>query len=182
MTIPYHPTNSTSPDDKPVPSCSNVDPDFLELTLPHLILQSELDDLGRDLNLLKIQADLLASYLQGWNLLQQGVKMSYRKHQLSLPSFFSTNSELGCFNDVGLLARVGMYTQPRRMVTFVDLSKFILKAVPLHNRNIHPSILISHSVHMKEMLQVTQSMDGKYVETFTPRNAVWLHKVVLFSL
>jgi len=75
--------NSTSPEDKPVPSCSNVDPDFLELTVPHLILQSKLD-LGRDLNLLKIQVKVLASDLQGWNLLQQGVKMSYRKHQQSL--------------------------------------------------------------------------------------------------
>ena len=34
--------------------------------------------------------------------------------------------------------------------TFCRLSKFSLKAVLLHNRNIHPSIPISHSVHMKE--------------------------------
>jgi hypothetical protein len=61
-----------------------VDPDFPELTVPLLILQSELNDLVRDLNLLKIQAELLASRLQGWSLLQQGVKMSYRKHQQSL--------------------------------------------------------------------------------------------------
>ena len=79
-----------------------MDPDFLGLSVLHLILQSELNDLGSDLNLLKIRAELLASCLQGWNLLQQGVKMPYSKHQQSL-SFFSTNSELVYFNDVGLL-------------------------------------------------------------------------------
>jgi hypothetical protein len=59
--------------------------------------------------------------------------------------------------------------------TFCRLSKFSLKAVLLYNRYIHPSIPITHSVHMKEthkiwicswQLQVTQNMDGKYVETF----------------
>jgi len=34
--------------------------------------------------------------------------------------------------------------------TFCRWSKFSLKAVLLHNRYIHPSIPISHSVHMKE--------------------------------
>jgi hypothetical protein len=38
-------------------------------TVPHLISQSELNDLARDLNLSKIQAELLASPLQGWNFL-----------------------------------------------------------------------------------------------------------------
>lgn len=87
-----------------------MDPDFLGLSVPHLILQSELNDLGRDLNLLKIWAELLVSCLLGWNLLQQGVKMSYSKQQQSL-SFFSTNSELVCFNDVRLLQKLGC-TQP----------------------------------------------------------------------
>jgi len=64
---------------------------------------------------LKIQAELLASCLQRWNLLQQGVKMSYSKHQQSLSSFFSANSVLVYFNDVGLLQELGC-TQPWRMV------------------------------------------------------------------
>jgi hypothetical protein len=69
------------PEDKPGPSCSSVDPDFLGLTVPHLISQCELDDLMKDLNLLKIQAELLASCLQEQNLLQQSVKVSNTKHQ-----------------------------------------------------------------------------------------------------
>jgi hypothetical protein len=36
----------------------------------------EFKDLVRDLNLSKIQAELLVSRLKGWNLLQQGVKVS----------------------------------------------------------------------------------------------------------
>ena len=80
---------SISPEDKPGPSCSNVDPDFLEPTLPYLISQSELNDLVREFILLKSQAELLPSCLKGRNLLQQGVEMLYEKCQQSLSSFFS---------------------------------------------------------------------------------------------
>jgi len=53
-----------------------VDTDFPQLTVPHLLSQSELNDPVKDLNLSKIQAGLMASRLQGWNLTQQGVKVS----------------------------------------------------------------------------------------------------------
>jgi hypothetical protein len=56
-------TNSTSPEDEPGHSGSYVDPDFSELTVPHLISQSELKDLARDLSLSKIQRNF-ASRLQ----------------------------------------------------------------------------------------------------------------------
>ena len=46
----------------------------LECTVPYLKSQSELNHLVTDINLLEIQAELLASHLKGWNLLQQGVK------------------------------------------------------------------------------------------------------------
>jgi hypothetical protein len=49
------------------------DPDFQPSTStePHLISEGELNDLVRDLNLSKSQAELLGSRLQGWNLLQK---------------------------------------------------------------------------------------------------------------
>jgi hypothetical protein len=75
---------STSPQDEPGPSSSNVDPDFPALTVPHLISQSELTDPVKDLKLSKIQTALLASRQHEWNFLQQGVKLSYRKLQISL--------------------------------------------------------------------------------------------------
>ena len=68
------------------------------------------------------------------------------------------------------------------MEIFVDWSKFILKVMLLHNGNIHLSIPIAHSVHMKEtyetidLLSKTLSYlnyEWKYVETLkswvTPR-------------
>ena len=91
---------STSPEDDPGPSCSNVDLDFPEPVIPNLIFQFELTDLARGLNLSKYQAELLAFLLQEWNLLQQGDKVLYRKRQQSLSSFFSKDGELVYCNDV----------------------------------------------------------------------------------
>ena len=56
------------------------DPDLFPLmSSPHLIIQ-ELNDLVRDLNLSQTQQELLASQLQGSNLLEKGVKVtSYRR-------------------------------------------------------------------------------------------------------
>jgi hypothetical protein len=77
MTVPYQfpkppqqwtlheEPNNTYPEDEPGPSCSSVDPDFPERTVPHLISQSELHDLVGHLNLSKIQAEHLASVLIG---------------------------------------------------------------------------------------------------------------------
>ncbi|XP_073533089.1 uncharacterized protein [Phyllobates terribilis] len=50
---------------------SSHDPDFLSATStePHLITQSDLNDLVSDLDLPKIKAELLGSRLQQWNLL-----------------------------------------------------------------------------------------------------------------
>jgi hypothetical protein len=75
----------------------------MELTVHHLVSQFELNDLARDLSLLKILAEFLASCLQGWDLLQQGVKVSYRKCQQLLSSLFYKGSKLVCCSDVGLL-------------------------------------------------------------------------------
>jgi hypothetical protein len=61
---------STSSEDEPGPSGYNLDPDFPQLAVPYLISQSEINGLVRGLNLSKIQAGLLASRLQGWNLIQ----------------------------------------------------------------------------------------------------------------
>jgi hypothetical protein len=75
----------------------------------------------------------------------------YRKGQQSLSSFFSKDGELVYSNDVeGLLQELGCTHIPEDWILFVDSSEFSLKAVPLYNGNVHLSISISHSVHMKE--------------------------------
>jgi hypothetical protein len=66
-------------------------------------------------------------------------------------------------------------------------------ALLLHSGDIHPSIPTGYSVHMEEtyenmdlfMKAVTYSKYGRRMYgdlKVTSRNAVWLHKVLLFSL
>lgn len=56
---------------------------------PHLIRQGELNDLVRDLNLSKAQAELLSSRLQQWNLLHPSTKVSvYRQRDAEFVDFF----------------------------------------------------------------------------------------------
>jgi hypothetical protein len=64
------------PEEELGPSFSSVGPSFPERTVPLLIFQSKLNDHVIDLNLSKIRTDILTSRLHGWNLLQQGVKVS----------------------------------------------------------------------------------------------------------
>jgi hypothetical protein len=67
-----------------------------------------------------------------------------------MSSFIFKTLEVVRCNDVeGLLQELGC-TQPEERGLFVDSSKFSLKAVLLHNGNIHPSMPIAHYVHMKE--------------------------------
>ena len=62
---------------------------------PHLITQSVLNDLVRDLNLSKHQSELLESRLQQWKLLAQGTKISvYRDHHEQLVKFFDQDGSL----------------------------------------------------------------------------------------
>jgi hypothetical protein len=44
---------------------------------PHLLVQGDLNDIVRDLNLSKKQAELLDSRLKGWNLLRQDTKVCF---------------------------------------------------------------------------------------------------------
>jgi hypothetical protein len=60
---------------------------------PHLINQSELNDLVRDLNLSKLQAELLGSRLQKWNLLHQDTRISLRTRHASLLPFFKMEGD-----------------------------------------------------------------------------------------
>jgi hypothetical protein len=44
---------------------------------PHLLIQGDLNNLVSDLNFLKKEAEILASRLKEWNLLQQGTKVCF---------------------------------------------------------------------------------------------------------
>ena len=48
---------------------------------PHWITQEDLNDLARDLYLLKQQSELLASQLKQWNLVQEDVRITSFRNQ-----------------------------------------------------------------------------------------------------
>ena len=75
--------------------CTSRNEEFGITTEPDLINESELNDLVRDLNFPKVKAELLASRLKLWNLLQSGVKVcNFRTRQQSLAQFFSMKGDL----------------------------------------------------------------------------------------
>jgi hypothetical protein len=57
---------------------------------------------------------------------------------------------LYCNNVEGLLQELGCTYNAEDWRLFADSSEFSLKAMQLHNENIHLSITNAHSVHMKE--------------------------------
>lgn len=105
----------------------------------------------RNLSISKLLAELLARRLQGWNLSTKVFKCDTGKTSSRCPHVFSEDSELVYGNYVeGLLQELGCTHKPEGWKRFVDSSKFSLKAVLLHNGNIHPPLPTAHSVHMKE--------------------------------
>ncbi|GBO35837.1 hypothetical protein AVEN_14763-1 [Araneus ventricosus] len=72
--------------------------------IPHLISQSDLNDLERDPNLSKNQSELLTSRLKEWNLVEKETKVcSFRKRQQDFQDFFSQDGDVIFFNDVDSL-------------------------------------------------------------------------------
>ncbi|KDR11799.1 hypothetical protein L798_14178, partial [Zootermopsis nevadensis] len=115
---------------------------------PQKIIESELNDLIKDLELPK----LLASRLQQWSLLDQSVKVTtFRTRNKNCDKFYQTEGELTVCKDVaGLMAAMNMRYVPEEWRLFIDAFKVSLKAVLLHNGNILPSIHIAYTVHKQE--------------------------------
>ena len=130
---------------------SQNDSEFNVSREPHLISQAEIYDFVRDLKLNKQLAEILSSRLQEWNLLQPGTKITYRKRELNLSSFFTENEQLVYCNDInGLMVELGREHNPQEWRLFIDSSKLSLKAVLLHYGNIYPSVPVAYSITMKE--------------------------------
>ena len=111
-----------------------------------------LNDLVRDLALPKYKAEILGSRLKQWNLLEQKTKISeFRLCHEKLSSFFDSCNGLCFCNCVdGLIMELGYEHRCDEWRLFNDSSKARLKAVLLHNGNIHPSIPVAHAVQLKE--------------------------------
>jgi len=118
----------------------------------HRITQEELDDLIRDLDLPKCNAELLGSRLQQWKLLKENVRISvYCKRYKDLVQFFKMERDLVACTDIdGLMQTIYINHIPLDWRLYIHLSKLSLKAVLLHSDNTLPSIPAGHTVHNKE--------------------------------
>lgn len=119
---------------------------------PKLILQEDLDDLVRDLNLPKESAELLGSRLQERNFLAPGTTFAwYRHREQEFVRFFSSQGSLVyCDNVEGLVSHMGKEYNAADWRLFIDSSKRSLKAVLLHNGNDLASLPVAHSVKLRE--------------------------------
>jgi hypothetical protein len=157
--------NDDNNDDGPVPMEQDIsDPDFQPSASneQHLIFQGELNDLVRDLNLSKSQAEFLGSRLQGWNLLQKNKNISiFRYRPKYIAQYFASAGDLVyCTDIVNVVAALGQDHKTDEWRLFVDSSKRSLKAV-LHNGNKHPSIPIAYAVHTKETYENIKNLLDK---------------------
>jgi len=100
LPVPKRPTNMTLSDseasDEDVGQANNnidCDPTFVgacSSNEPHLLTQGDLNDIVRDTNLSKKQAERLDSRLKGWNLLRQDIEACfYRWRHEEFKDFFS---------------------------------------------------------------------------------------------
>lgn len=156
LPVPVPPTTVSSPDTNTEESSTDDVDTCYEPTdassAPHMITTGELNDLVRDLQLTKNQSELLASRLQGWNLLNADAKVTYfRKRTADLTNVFNTTGGLCYCNDIpALFTKFGIEHDVHEWRLFIDASKSSIKAVLLHNGNVHPSVPVAYSVTLRE--------------------------------
>jgi len=128
---------------------------------PHLLTQGNLNDIVRDLNLSKKQADILGSRLKGWNLLRQGTKVCfYRGRREEVKDFSQKDGVVFC-NDVRSVMEVlGHEFNPDEWHLFIDSSKVSWKVVLLHNGNNFPSVPSAHAANEKESYESMKLLLG----------------------
>jgi hypothetical protein len=123
-----------------------------------MITDGELNDLIVDLELPKNKAELLASKLQGWNVLHHTVKVTFRTRNHEFEQFFKTVGYfIYCKDIVGLMYAMHMRQSPGRWRIFIDASKSSLKAVPLDNGNKLPSIPVAYAPSTKETYTIMKN-------------------------
>jgi len=76
---------------------------------------------------------------------------------------------LYCNDSCGLTEELQLQYVPEQWRLFIDSSEVILKAVLLHNGNIHLSMLLAHAVRMKETYASIQGLLKKYGKKTTSR-------------
>ena len=125
----------------------------MQESVPKTFSQSELNDLVLDLSLSKESAELLASRLNEKHLLVWDTNVTfYRNRDAKFIPFFEKNDDLVyCTNTNNVLLWLGVQAyKPVEWRFFLDSSKYGLKCVLVHNTNTYASILIGHSIVLKE--------------------------------
>lgn len=131
---------------------------------PHFINQADFDDLVRDLGLPKTKAELLASRLQQWKLVAEDFRVTSSRKRSKTCSFdecFETDEHTGITYAVDvykLFDTIGCPYNPDEWRLFIDGSVNSLKAVLLHNGNMHPSVPIVYGTGVKETYDTTKAI------------------------
>jgi len=117
---------------------------------PHLLTQGDLNDIVRDLNLSKKQAEILGPMLKGWILLRQDTKVCFTTGTMKNSRIFSPWKMVLCFAMMFVLLwkfltmNINQISGPCSLIRQVSL-----KLVLLHNGNRFPSVLLAHAANMK---------------------------------
>ena len=92
----------------------------------------------------------------------------YRRRELDLVSFFSSNPDLVFCNDIdGLVTYMGIPYDANQWRLFLDSSKRSMKAVLLFNGNAIASLPVAHSVTMKEIYENVKLLLTSLITTST---------------
>lgn len=161
--LPVCPGASENAQKSSTPSPPTSDSSDFVMEGNHLISQSELSDLIRDLHLSKQKAELLASRLQGWKYLDSQTRVTiYRKRNEALRQFFKKEGNVCFCDDInGLFDAMNTPYDQKEWRLFIDGSKYSLKAALLHNGNKKPSIPVLHAVQTKECYDTMRTILAK---------------------
>ncbi|GBN14786.1 hypothetical protein AVEN_206983-1 [Araneus ventricosus] len=127
----------------------------------HEITQAERNDLVRDLKLSQTDSELLGSRLQGWNLLEKGIKISScRRPQSHFEDYFAEKEDIVYCCDVnGLFGHaLGHEHNPAEWRLFIDSSKRSLNAMLLRIGNVNQSVPVAYSTNTKATYEVMSAI------------------------
>jgi len=129
----------------------------------HLLTQGYLNEIVRDLNLSKKQAELLGSRLKAWNLQRRDSKVCfYRGLHKEFKDFFSLEDSIMFCSDVWSIMNVhGHEYNPDQWRLFIDSSKVSLKVILLYNGSRVSSVPLVHAANLRKSYESMQLLLGK---------------------
>lgn len=127
----------------------------VDFKTPHLITQSDFNDLVRDTDLSQRKAEILASRLKQWGLVSQDflVTSGRKRSKQSLSECFLLNDQTGITYAADieqLFETIGHPYIPDEWRLFIDDSVKSLKGVLLHIGNKYPSVPVIYGIDVAE--------------------------------